>query len=545
MNKWSFLLGLIPSALAQQSNISAQEGTTFALKYGYPLLGFERLSQPLIQSAGVNSLLHKREPPNADFRDVVRPNVDTLYSNGIYDLSHNDVLVNVPFVPEDQYALFSFYDPYGNNFASIRAGSGNSSGLYRVTLRNNNETSGVETQNKGDYQASILSPTTYGILIVRWLLNSTNLNDIHDYQDSTYIRNLTGPRTGGSSTYLLDLPHSNSSATPAENVLGLVAAFAAIDEPFVTSDSDYVNTNLAAAGISEGLWTPSDNVDIAQANQSAKSSAASAASDESLVLNNGWGQPNPTLMGLYGTDYAFRMSVASVGYLALRREFALYPTWNNGSGVALAGSTFHLGPDESLLYTFSGKPPLNPNGFWSVTGYEGNYLISNPQNVYALGDRSNLSYPDGSHVYSSDVQSRGNISRSNEQFQILIQPADVVPPDNWTSNWLPGPVGGGDMSALLRWYSAKESIVNGSYVYPTVTRQSAFRKTNSTSTRGNGTVITTGANSISTCTGPTNAGCPRATATSAVPYTGVATQQCPSLLSSSALIATIILYITM
>ncbi|GAB1738740.1 hypothetical protein NU219Hw_g3535t1 [Hortaea werneckii] len=545
MNKWSFLLGLVPSALAQQSNISAQKGTTFALKYGYPLLGFERLAQPLIQSAGVNSLLHKREPPNADFRDVVRPNVDTLYSNGIYDLSHSDVLVNVPFVPDDQYALFSFYDPYGNNFASIRAGSGNSSGLYRITLRKNNETSGVDTRNKGDYQASILSPTTYGSLIVRWLLNSTNLNDIHGYQNSTYLGNLTNSLTGESSTYLLDLPKSNSSVSPAENVLDLVATFAAIDQPFVISDSHYVNSNLAAAGISEGSWTPVDDVDIVQANQSAKLSAAGAASNESRDLNNGWGQPNPAVMGLYGTDYAFRTAVASVGYLALQQEFALYPSWTNGSGVALAGNSFHLGPDESLLYTFSGKPPLKPNGFWSVTGYEGDYLISNPQNVYALGDRSNISYPDGSRVYGSDVQSQGNVSRMDEQFQILIQPADVVPPANWTNNWLPGPAGGGEMDVLLRWYSAKESVANGSYVYPTVTRHSAFRSTNSTSTQGNGTMTMSGANSTATCTGSANSGCSRATATSAVPYTGLATQWSPPLLSSSALIVALIFYMAL
>ncbi|KAI7072653.1 hypothetical protein KC352_g42377, partial [Hortaea werneckii] len=185
------------------------------------------------------------------------------------------------------------------------------------------------------------------------------------------------------------------------------------------------------------------------------------------------------------------------------------------------------------------------NGFWSITGYEGDYLIPNPQNVYALGDRSNITYPDGSRVYGSGAQSRSNNSLSNEQFQILIQPADVAPPTNWTSNWLPGPVGGGDMSALLRWYSAQESLVNGSYAYPVVTRQSAFRNRNSTGTRGNGTVTTTGANSTSTCTGSANKGCLYATATSAVPYTGLATRSCPPLFSSSALIAALILYIAL
>ncbi|KAI7489518.1 hypothetical protein KC351_g1265 [Hortaea werneckii] len=545
MNRLSLLLTFASVALSQQSNISAQNGTAFALKYGYPLLGFETLAQPLIQSIGVNNIFHKREPPNADFRDVVRPNVDTIYSTAIYDLSHNDVLLNIPFVPSDQYALFSFYDPYGNNCASIRAESEDSSGRYKLTLREDDEAPGVDTNEDQVYQATINSPTTYGILLVRWLLNSTNLNDIHDYQNGTYVRGLNSSRASESSPYLSDLPKPNSSASPAENVLNLVAAFAAIDEPFVTSDAEYVNSHLAAAGISEGSWTPLDDVNIAQANFSAKASAISAASDEAVVLNNGWSQPSPDLMGSYGTNYAFRTAVASVGYLALQKQFALYPSWSNGSGVALTGNGFHLGPDESLLYTFSGRPPLNDNGFWSITGYEGDYLIPNPQNVYALGDRSNITYPDGSRVYGSGAQSRSNNSLSNEQFQILIQPADVAPPTNWTSNWLPGPVGGGDMSALLRWYSAQESLVNGSYAYPVVTKQSAFRNRNSTGTRGNGTVTTTGANSTSTCTGSANKGCLYATATSAVPYTGLATRSCPPLFSSSALIAALILYIAL
>ncbi|KAI6851388.1 hypothetical protein KC332_g233 [Hortaea werneckii] len=542
MNSLSLLLTFASVAFSQQSKISAQDGTAFALKYGYPLLGFETLAQPLIQSKGVNNVFHKREPPNADFRDVVRPNVDTIYSTAIYDLSHSDVVINIPFVPADQYALFSFYDPYGNNFASTRAESEDSSGLHKLTLREDRETPGVNTNGDSVYQATIDSPTTYGILLVRWLLNSTNLNDIHDYQDNTYVHGLHNSRAREASPYLSDLPKPGSYASPAENVLKLVAAFAAIDEPFVASDSEYVNSHLAAAGISEGSWTPLDDVDIAQANFSAKASSIRAASDEAVVLNNGWSQPSPDLMGLYENNYAFRTAVASVGYLALQKEFALYPSWVNGSGVALTGNAFHLGPDESLLYTFSGKPPLNANGFWSITGYEGDYLIPNPQNVYALGDRSNITYPDGSRVYSSDAQSRNNNSMSNEQFQILIQPADLVPPANWTSNWLPGPVGGGDMSALLRWYSAQESLVNGSYAYPVVTRQSAFRNKNSTGTSGNGTVITTGANSTSTCNGSANTGCPYATATSPAPYTGLAAQSYPPLLSRSALIAALVFY---
>lgn len=49
-----------------------------------------------------------------------------------------------------------------------------------------------------------------------------------------------------------------------------------------------------------------------------------------------------------------------------------------------------------------------------------------------------LTYPDGEPVY-------GNSSNPKRDgvFQVLVQPANVKPPANWTSNWLPAPSGGG------------------------------------------------------------------------------------------------------
>ena len=55
-----------------------------------------------------------------------------------------------------------------------------------------------------------------------------------------------------------------------------------------------------------------------------------------------------------------------------------------------------------------------------------NYLIPNSGNRYAIGDRSNLTYADGDLVY-------GNASSRNGPFQILIQPADMMQPANWTN----------------------------------------------------------------------------------------------------------------
>jgi hypothetical protein len=88
-----------------------QNATAFALLYGYPLLAFEKLAPPLLDLVGVNKIVHARVLATAANRTVVKPNVDTLYSTMIFDLSQANVVITVPEIPADQFYLFSYYDP--------------------------------------------------------------------------------------------------------------------------------------------------------------------------------------------------------------------------------------------------------------------------------------------------------------------------------------------------------------------------------------------------------------------------------------------------
>jgi len=198
-----------------------------------------------------------------------------------------------------------------------------------------------------------------------------------------------------------------------------------------------------------------------------------------------------------------RTAVAASGYLMLKAPNAIYPSWSNGSGDGPVGSSgLSVGANESLLYTFSGRPALSATGFWSLTAYNAdNFLISNDRNVYALGDRSNITYASGAPVYGSKSS-----SDQDGPFQILVQPADVAPPANWTSNWLPAPWGGGSLSVLLRWYGAEASLLDGTYQYPVVTRGLVIRvgsnSTNGTSSTGSPPVVQKGGSAQSRVTLP-------------------------------------------
>lgn len=71
---------------------------------------FVTFAVPGIEAAkGTNRFEHYRVLTTSDYHDVVRPNVDTLYSMSILDLTHHDLIVNVPVV-KDRYWVFPFYD---------------------------------------------------------------------------------------------------------------------------------------------------------------------------------------------------------------------------------------------------------------------------------------------------------------------------------------------------------------------------------------------------------------------------------------------------
>lgn len=161
------------------------------------------------------------------------------------------------------------------------------------------------------------------------------------------------------------------------------------------------------------------------------------ASTQPQPLNGNWAQFPPNFDGDFHTQYATRALAAFDLYLLLDQFEAIYPQYIS-SGIA----DFSLKANESYIFTFSSGKPL-VNGFWSLTAYNtSGFLIPNENNIFALGDRSDLTYPDGQFVYRN--------TERNDPFSILIQPADLTPPLNWTSNWLPAPAGGGNFSITCK-----------------------------------------------------------------------------------------------
>lgn len=64
-------------------------------------------------AVGSNAVESEAHPATATSEVLVRPNVDTLYSRSAIDLSHSDVVISVPDVPDNRFYVVPFYDLLG------------------------------------------------------------------------------------------------------------------------------------------------------------------------------------------------------------------------------------------------------------------------------------------------------------------------------------------------------------------------------------------------------------------------------------------------
>lgn len=362
---------------------------------------------------------------------------------------------------------------FGNIIAEIGSVNGNLPGKYLIRRADDEFTApgytprNASTPSNSTYQGTVNLPTTYGTMLIRFLLaanTTSNLNTIHTYQNASSLSNVTrAVNSSITAPPLISLaPNGTFSGinTPAK-LFNLSAAIVPYNQPENYTDRYRVATTLALAGIYDGQYTAQTGINLTQAAAIANATIAADIKDPAhlRIFTNDWELSIASFQGNFGTNYGARAYVAIAGYQQQTVKQTLYP------GYKTLGFTSQvtLQPNTSYLLTFSGKPQLKQTGFWSFTVYGADqYLIKNPLNRYEQGDRSyNLTYQDGSgYVYGPSA----NASHDGP-FQILVQNVNNTPPANWTGNWIPG---SDTFSYITRWYVPQDAMTNGSYVYPQV-----------------------------------------------------------------------------
>jgi hypothetical protein len=443
--RFATLLFIVAAAMANVQNASPEirDIAQRAYVYAYPIV----LLEATRGTTPVNRFTHVPRFPNAEFRQIVRPNADTLYSTAWLDLSREPILIHIP-DSAGRFYLLQFMDAWTETFADPgKRTSGTSEAWFALA--------GPGWNGKlPEHVTRVDAPTN-----IVWLLGRTQTNGasdydtVHAFQRGMLMMPLSTYPDGGQTLVSARAFGASPGGTPPDRVKAMdthafFAAFAAAMKanPPHAADSAMVR-DLARIGLVPGQDFDPSKLTADQLQALEEGVRAASARIESLVVSSssttpGWGGFNRTV-GRYGTNYMVRAATARLGFGANPPEDAVYiNSTADSAGRALNGSNRYR-----MHFEKTNLPPVR--AFWSVTAYDQDgYFIANPINRYAIGDRDALKFnPDG----SLDVYVQGTSPGTDRE-----------------SNWLPS--GGASFNLTIRLYWPEEAIINGSWHPPALER---------------------------------------------------------------------------
>lgn len=449
------LLFLLPFVAHAETTASAEEAARLAEKayiFAYPLVLMDVTRQVMTnvptasaQAAPINQFANMPIFPDARFKNIVRPNVDTLYSTAWVNVGKEPIILHVPNT-HGRYYLMPTLDAWTNVFASPgKRTTGTQAGDFAI----------VGPKWRGSLPRDIKeikAPTNMVWILGRFQTNGTNdfaevnqlqkqlkLIPLHmwgkDYQPAPMVA--TNPKVN-----MKISPADQVSHMDAKSFLNYFTLLLKSNPP-AAADNDFIK-DLAKIGIVAGKPFDSSKLDanvlqaIAQGLQNGLAKikdgmpAAKEVNGWSMFLQN---------MGSYGTDYLQRARVAYFGLGANLPEDAVYPTAKTDADrQGLLGKKSYV-----IHFNKNELPPAN--AFWSVTLYNDKQLFAkNSLQRYALGSRDPL-------VYNSD----GSLD-------IYIQHAN--PGKEKLANWLPAPRGVFDLTMRIYW--PKAEVLQGAWSPPAV-----------------------------------------------------------------------------
>jgi hypothetical protein len=446
-----------PSAAQKISSADAYEIAKEAYVYAYPLVlddVFVRQGANYAEPTGIvtqapyNQFSHAKAFPPADFKTVVRPNVDTLYSSAQLDLGAEPIVLSLP--ATDRYFMLPLLSLWSDVFAvpGSRTTGRNTARNFLI----------VGPRWQGDAPAGleiIRSPTRFVLVGGR-----TQTNGVADYDNVHKIQaqyKLTPLSAWGKGEYVppkgkVD-PSIDMKTPPPVQVDKMGAAayfgrFAEILKDNPPGPFDYpMMHRLERTGFKAGK-----SFDLNAASPEIRQAFEQATTDGRVLVSKlgkeaggegGKGWVYTLRSGAYGVDYGYR---AAIAYCCLGENLpqdAVYPSLSvDSDGKPLeGGSKYVVHFDKGAL------PPVD--AFWSVTAYDTDgYFIPNALNRQAIGDRDKL------------------VGNADGSLDLYIQ--SDSPGKDKEANWLP--VAKAPFTLLMRLYSPKAVFLDGGWVPPPVMR---------------------------------------------------------------------------
>jgi hypothetical protein len=426
-----------------------------AYVYTYPmvLMDLTRLQMSNIEAGKIPgrgpmmTFTHNRAFPEANNREVVRPNFDTLYSFAWLDLTREPAIISVPDI-QGRYYMLPLLDMWTDVFAIIGTrATGTKAGHYAI----------IGPDWSGKLPASFIridAPTPYVWVVGRTQTNGPkDYSAVHKIQDAYKLIPLSQWGITPQSIKVkidpeVDMktpPLDQTHNMPAKTYFEHAAELMKVHPPHITDQA--IVARMRRIGLETGKSLNFDKLDslVQQSLEKAGKDGLRAMQARFKRLGsevNGWRVATSNL-GVYGNDYLDRAVIAMVGLATNPPEEAIYPVnFADSEGKLVDGNNNYV-----LHFKKDQLPPVD--AFWSITMYdEVGFHSANPLNRFALGDRDDL-------IYNSD----GSLD-------IYVQhesPGKAKEP-----NWLPSPKG--PLGITLRLYLPRIEALDGHWVPPPIKR---------------------------------------------------------------------------
>jgi len=437
------------AAIAEEAYIYA-----FPMMENYRTMYVQAIDRTAPEYAGsFNQLVHKTELLGPEFKEIVRPNNDTLYSMAWLDLRAQPIVITVPAI-KDRYYSVQLIDMFTHNFSYIGTrATGTDGGSYVIAGPQ------WEGTKPGDAKEVFRSESNFVYCIIRTAVDGPkDVAAVVDLQKQYHVTPMNVflgrsrvPVAAGITFPAYD-PNKAKSAAFIDLFNFLLGQVLIVPEERELMDRfALIGIRPGALSASLGL-TPEERDAIDAGVGQGIIAITGAAHDPSKLegvtvrADHGW----QGVDGLFGpgktmrTKYLARAGAAMLGLYGNDAIEAYYPIGNrDASGERFDGSKV------SYVMRFDRSKLPQVDAFWSMTMYSlpDQLMVANPINRYSIGDRSELKYgKDGS---------------------LTIYVQHDPPGNKKASNWLPAPDGA--FSLQFRMYLPKPEALDPLYLPPPVT----------------------------------------------------------------------------
>ncbi|ODT29542.1 MAG: hypothetical protein ABS54_04695 [Hyphomicrobium sp. SCN 65-11] len=451
-----------PPLLAQAEPASEQDMRSIGVNayvYLYPLVTMDiTRRQSINMEAGkeigkgpANTFVNIPSYPSADFKTVVRPNFDTLYSVAWLDLTKEPMVVSAPDT-NGRYYLLPMLDMWTDVFASPGwRTTGTQAANYLVVPRGWNGTVPAE-------MTRVDAPTPHV-----WIIGRTKTDGPPDYEAVHKIQagyKVTPLSQWGKSPVPVKATIDSTldmKTPPKEQVDRMTAGqLFAYGAELMKANPPHLTDEPIVAQMKKIGIEPGKSFDLDKAAPAVRDALATVPEEAQRLMAwkvatlaravNGWSM-NTDTMGVYGNYYLKRAIVSQLGLGANLPEDAIYPlNLGDESGKPLDGASKY-----TLHFEKGETPPAS--AFWSLTLYDPEgFQVANSLNRFAISSWMPLKYNgDGS-------------------LDLFIQKDS--PGADRESNWLPAP--GGPFNLTMRLYAPKAEALVGKWNPPAITRVQSF-----------------------------------------------------------------------